>query len=155
MHRRTLIALVSGALLLTACGGGGGAPGGASAPSGGDGATTAATPALAKAPKRTGEILVQGEASPASHGPVTLDGRYTVRFEQIAPEDPNLDFTGQTSFVAVLDRRAQQDGASTKRLFRTAARTGRKVITANGRYYIDVSFGDFPYAIRFTPAEAG
>ena len=156
MDRRTLIALVSGALLLTACGGGGGAAGGASAPSGGgDGATTAATTALAKAPKRAGEILVQGEASPASHGPVTLDGRYTVRFEQIAPEDPTLDFASQTTFVAMLDRRPQQEGAGTIRLFSDAARTGRKVITAKGPYYIDVSFGDFPYAIRFTPAEAG
>ncbi len=155
MDRRTVIALVSGALLATACGGGGGAAGGASAPSGGgDGATTA-TPALAKAPKRAGEIVVQGEASPASHGPFTLDGRYTVRFEQIAPEDPNLDFANQTAFVAVLDRKAQQEGGGTIRLFRDAARNGGKVITAKGRYYVDVSFGDFPYAIRFTPADAG
>ena len=152
MDRRTVIALVSGALVAAACGGGGGATGGASTPSGGgDGATTAAAPALAKAPKRAGEIVVRGEASPASHGPFAFDGRYTVRFEQIAPEDPNLDFTGQTSFVAVLDRRAQQEGASTKRLFRTAARTGRTHVTARGRYWIDVEFGDFPYAIRLTP----
>jgi len=155
MDRRTVIALVSGALLATACGGSGGAAGGASAPSGGgDGATTA-TPELAKAPKRAGEIVVQGEASPASHGPVTLDGRYTVRFEQIAPEDPTLDFANQTAFVAVLDHKAQQEGGGTIRLFRDAARNGGKVITAKGRYYVDVSFGDFPYAIRFTPADAG
>src|SRR5262245_1289861 len=102
MDRRTFIALLSGAALATACGGSGGAAGGASAPSGGgDGATTATT-ALAKAPKRTGEIVVAGEASPASHGPFAFDGRYTVRFEQIAPEDPNLDFATQTAFVAVL-----------------------------------------------------
>ena len=155
MDRRTVIALVSGALLATACGGSGGAAGGASAPSGGgDGATTA-TPELAKAPKGAGEIVVQGEASPASHGPVTLDGRYTVRFEQIAPEDPTLDFANQTAFVAVLDRKAQQEGGGTIRLFRDAARTGRRVISAKGRYYVDVSFGDFPYAVRFTPEPAG
>jgi hypothetical protein len=156
MDRRTFIALVAGALLATACGGSGRAVGGASAPSrGGDGATAAATPALAKAPKRAGEILVQGEASPASHGPFAFDGRYTVRFEQIAPEDPNLDFANQTTFVAMLDRRPQQEGAGTIRLFSDAARTGRKVITAKGRYYVDVSFGDFPYAVRFTPEPAG
>jgi len=86
---------------------------------------------------------------------VTLDGRYTVRFEQIAPEDPTLDFANQTAFVAVLDRKAQQEGGGTIRLFRDAARNGGKVITAKGRYYVDVSFGDFPYAIRFTPADAG
>jgi hypothetical protein len=156
MDRRTVIALVSGALLATACGGGGGAAGGASnAAGGGDGAATTATAALAKAPKRTGEIVVQGQASPASHGPFSFDGRYTVRFEQIAPEDPNLDFANQTAFVATLDRRAQQEGGGTIRLFRHAARTGRRVITANGRYYVDVSFGDFPYAVRFTPEPAG
>jgi hypothetical protein len=152
--RRTLIALLSGALLATACGGGGGATGGSSASSGGDGATTA-TPALARAPKRPGEILVGGEASPASHGPFAFDGRYTVRFEQIAPEDPNLDFAGQTAFVAVLDRRAEVEGAGTIRLFRDAARTGRTVVAAHGRYYVDVTFGDFPYAVRFTPVAAG
>jgi hypothetical protein len=155
MDRRTLIALLSGALLATACGGGGGARGGASAPAGtGDGATTAA-PALARPPKRPGEILVGGEASPASHGPFALDGRYTVRFEQIAPEDPNLDFASQTAFVATLDRRAEVQGAGTLRLFRAAARTGRTVVTVHGRYYVDVTFGDFPYAVRFTPADAG
>jgi hypothetical protein len=154
MDRRTLIALLSGALLATSCGGGGGATGASSARSGGDGGTTA-TPGLAKAPKRPGEILVGGEASPASHGPFAFDGRYTVRFEQIAPEDPNLDFAGQTAFVAVLDRRAEVEGAGTIRLFRDAARTGRTVVTAHGRYYVDVPFGDFPYAVRFTPAEAG
>ena len=156
MDRRTVIALVSGALLATACGGGGGAAGGRSTPSDGDdGATSVATPALAKAPKRAGEIVVRGEASPASHGPFSFDGRYTVRFEQIAPEDPSLDFGTQTAFVATLDRRPQQEGAGTIRLFRDAARTGRKVITAKGRYYVDVSFGDFPYAVRFTPEPAG
>jgi hypothetical protein len=156
MDRRTVIALISGALLATACGGGGGAAGGASTPSGGgDRSTTAATPALAKAPKRAGEILVGGEASPASHGSFSFDGKYTVRFEQIAPEDPSLDFASQTAFVADLDRKAQQEGGGTIRLFRDAARTGRNVITAKGRYYVDVSFGDFPYAVRFTPEPAG
>jgi len=148
MDRRTLPALLAAALIVTACGGATSGRTSAGPATGDDGA---ARPALAQTPRRAGEILVQGPVSPASHGPITLDGRYTVRFEQIAPEDPNLDFTGQTSFVAVLDRRAQQEGAGTKRLFRIAARTGRTQITARGRYWIDVEFGDFPYAIRLTP----
>jgi hypothetical protein len=148
MDRRTVPALLVAALIVTACGGGTTSGRTASTAAGDD---AAARPALAETPKRAGEILVQGQASPASHGPVTLDGRYIVRFEQIAPEDPNLDFTGQTAFVAVLARHTQQADTGTKRLFRTAARTGRTEVTARGRYWIDVQFGDFPYAIRLTP----
>jgi hypothetical protein len=114
-------------------------------------AQRAAHPALARAPKRPGEVLVQNEASPASHGPFALNGRYLARFEQIAPEDPRLDFTRQTAFVATLDRRPEQEGAGSVRLFRAAARTGRRTVRLRGRWYLDVSFGDFPYAIRLTP----
>jgi hypothetical protein len=84
---------------------------------------------------------------------VTLRGRYVVRFEQIAPEDPRLDFATQTAFVAALDRKAEQAGPGSVRLFRTAARTGRREMRLSGRYFIDVSFGDFPYAIRLTPTD--
>jgi hypothetical protein len=145
-----LLVLVASAAAAVACGGGGA-----------DGTGAAATPppkarpALARTPARPGEILVGGEASPAAHGPFALRGRYTVRFEQIAPEDPELDFATQTAFVATLDRRAEiQDGASI-RLFRAAARTGRREVTLHGRYFLDVSFGDFPYAIRLTPVARG
>src|SRR3954453_14314070 len=106
---------------------------------------------LPAAPKRPGEVVVRGEASPASHGPFALHGRYVVRFEQVAPEDPELDFRGQTAFVVTADRTPQQEGAGTVRLFRAAARTGRRTVTLRGRLYIDVAFGDFPYAIRLTP----
>jgi hypothetical protein len=152
MARRTVIALLAGAALAAACGGGssgGGAPSGAS----GDGTPADAKPALARAARRPGEVLVQGQASPASHGPFTLRGRYVVRFEQIAPEDPRLDFGAQTAFVAALDGTAEQDGPGSVRLFRTAARTGRREMRLSGRYFIDVSFGDFPYAVRLTPAD--
>ena len=107
--------------------------------------------ALLQAPKRPGEILLRGDLSPASHGPYAFDGRYVARFEQFAPEDPNVDFTDQTSFVATLDRRAEEGGAGSVKLFHAAARTGRRTVTLHGRLYVDVSFGDFPYAIRFTP----
>lgn len=127
----------------------------------GDGADDKPTPpppaskakvALLQAPKRPGEVIVRGEASPASHGPFAFDGRYVVRFEQFAPEDPNLDFAAQTAFVATLDRHADEDGPGSIRLFRAARRTGRRALTIHGRLFVDVSFGDFPYALRFTPA---
>jgi hypothetical protein len=107
--------------------------------------------ALLQAPTRAGEIIVRGDLSPASHGPYAFDGRYVVRFEQFAPEDPHMDFTAQTAFVATLDRNAEQDGPGSVRLFRAARRTGRKALALHGRFFVDVSFGDFPYAIRITP----
>jgi hypothetical protein len=107
--------------------------------------------ALLQAPRRAGEIIVRGDLSPASHGPYAFDGRYVVRFEQFAPEDPHVDFTAQTAFVATLDRKAEQDGAGSVRLFHAARRTGRRTLSLHGRLFVDVSFGDFPYAIRITP----
>jgi len=141
-----IVLLVAAAAGATACGGG--AAGGADTAGP---AQQAAHPALARAPKRPGEVLVRADASPQSHGPFALDGRYRVRFEQVAPEDPELDFTTQTAFVAMLDRKPQQDEPGSVRLFREAARTGRRTVTLRGRWYLDVAFGDFPYAIRLTP----
>ena len=151
MRTVLVLAWLLAAAALAACGGRS-APAGAPAP-GAAAAAEAASPALAAAPRRAGEILVAGEASPATHGPYTFDGRYTVRFEQIAPEDPRLDFTAQSAFVAEADRTAGQTGPGSRRLFRAAARTGRRSLTLRGRMYVDVSFGDFPYAIRFTPTD--
>jgi hypothetical protein len=113
----------------------------------------AADPALARQPKSPGEIVVRGEASPRSHGPFQFHGRYIVRFEQSAPEDPELDFSTQTSFVAGLDRRPEEEAADSVRLFSAAKASGRRRISVNGRFYVDVAFGDFPYAIRFTPVK--
>jgi len=107
--------------------------------------------ALLQAPKRAGEIIVRGDLSPASHGPYAFDGHYKVRFEQFAPEDPHVDFTAQTAFVATLDRNAEEDGPGSVSLFRAARRTGSRTLTLHGRLFVDVSFGDFPYAIRITP----
>jgi hypothetical protein len=107
--------------------------------------------ALLQAAKRPGEILIRGDLSPASHGPYAFDGRYVARFEQFAPEDPSVDFAAQTAFVATVDRRRGEEGSGTVRLFRAARSTGRRTVTLHGRLFVDVSFGDFPYAIRFTP----
>ena len=107
--------------------------------------------ALLQAPKRAGEVIVRGDLSPASHGPYAFDGRYVVRFVQFAPVDPNVDFTAQTAFVATLDRNAEEDGPGSIGLFHAARRTGRKTLALHGKLFVDVSFGDFPYAIRITP----
>ena len=38
------------------------------------------------------------------------------------------------------------------RLARAAKRTGTSTVRLDGRLWINVSFGDFPYALRLTPA---
>jgi hypothetical protein len=112
-----------------------------------------ADPALARAAEGPGEILIRGELTPASHGPYALDGRYTVAFEQFAPEDPDVAFRRQTAFVLTLDQRKGIQGKRSIRVFRTARRTGRTTIEAHGRFFADASFGDFPYVIRITPRD--
>jgi hypothetical protein len=104
-------------------------------------------PALATAPPRSGEVVLRGELSPRVHGPLALDGRYRVRFVQYAPEDARTDFTAQTPFVVDLRRAADRPG---QRLFRAARAAGQRTLTLHGRYLVDVSFGDFPYVLRFT-----
>jgi hypothetical protein len=132
-------------LALAGCGG----SGDASSPSAPRGdAALKGDPALARAPKATGEVVLRAGASPQTHGPIALDGRYTVRFEQYAPEDPELDFAGQTAFVADL---RTSSGRVAAHLFRAARSTGTKTITLHGRYVVDVAFGDFPYVLRFSP----
>ncbi|HEV7754113.1 MAG TPA: hypothetical protein VGO71_21355 [Baekduia sp.] len=110
--------------------------------------TAQAEPSLARGSRAPGEVVLRGEASPRTHGPIELDGRYTVRFQQYAPEDPRMDFSGQTTFVATLERSA---GRPAVRLFRAARATGHKTVTLHGRYLVDVSFGDFPYVLRLSP----
>ena len=113
-------------------------------------ATAAAAPALATRPAARGEIVVRGEASPATHGPYAFAGRYLVRFEQYAPEDPQLDFSGQTPFAATLTAR-EGDPRGAIELFEEAEPSGERELEIRGRLYVDVSFGDFPYVLRFTP----
>ena len=144
MSRQCIGALA--ALAIVGCGSSGGrVTGTGSVP---NDSPTASKVALLRAPKRPGEIIVHGDASPATHGPFTLHGRYVARFQQYAPEDPHLDFGAETPFVAALVR-----GRDThKKLFRAAAGSGRATVTADGAWQIDVSFGDYPYVIRLTPA---
>jgi len=135
------------AALLVACGGG---DSGSKSPAPTGPAAIKAAPALARTAAKAGEFLFTGQASPASYGPIDLDGRYLVRFEQVAPEDPKLDFTGQTPFEASLQKR-EGDSQGAVKLFSAASRTGRRELEIKGRYVLDIAFGDFPYAIRLTP----
>jgi hypothetical protein len=138
--------VVLAAAAVGGCGDGGGPSGAART------ATRSAgpLPALATRPPAKGEIVVRGDSSPATHGPYTFAGRYLVRFEQYAPEDPALDFSGQTPLTAALQPRAG-DPRGAKALIEAAQRSGRRELDIRGRYFVDVSFGDFPYVIRFTP----
>ncbi len=131
---------------LAGCGGDGSADGaGGAAPS-----AATALPPLATRPPGAGEFVVRGEASPRTHGPFAFDGRYLVRFEQYAPEDPELDFAGQTPLTASLTPR-EGDPRGAIALFEKAGATGRRELAIRGRLYVEVSFGDFPYVLRFTP----
>ena len=113
--------------------------------------STPAPTQAAATPEVPGEIVVSGEASPASHGPYDFKGEYTVSFEQSAPEDPTLDFTTQTAFVADLNREAELPGSDSIKLFEAAKASDERTLKLDGRFYVDVSFGDFPYVVRFTP----
>jgi hypothetical protein len=140
-----VLALIAAAGL-AACGGNSGAD----SPSAVTTRTSTAPPALATRPPATGEIVLRGDGSPATKGPHVFKGRYLVRFQQYAPEDPTLDFTGQTPFSAQLTV-TPNDPRGAVKLFEDAAATGREELEIRGRRYVDVTFGDFPWVMRFTP----
>lgn len=144
---RSALALVATALLLASCGGGDPSP----RPPPAAGPSAPSAPRLLTEPPGDGEIVVDGEASPASHGPFDLDGRYRVRFAQYAPEDPRADFAAQVPFVAELVPARPGPRSRPLRLFKAAERSGRRTIDVHGSYTVDVVFGDFPYVVRLTP----
>ena len=112
MHRRVTLSLVS-ALVLAACGG-------------------AAEPPRRADLDRPARVRDRPQAVRRDRRdrrrvarlarPVRFDGTYTVRFEQYAPEDPNLDFTGATSFAAALDREAEITAGDSIALFEAPRR---------------------------------
>jgi hypothetical protein len=65
--------------------------------------------------------------------------------------DPHTDLTSATSFVTTLDREKEIAADSSIPLFKAAKRTQSRRLRINGRYYVDATFGDYPYVIRFTP----
>jgi hypothetical protein len=141
MRRGLLVTLLSGAVL-AGCGSQGATPD-PTATGGRD-----AGPALLRAPRQAGEIVIRGDATPKTAGPYVFAGTYRARFEQYAPEDPRLDFSSEIAFVADLER---TEGVPAVRLFRAAARSGARTLRLHGRYYVEASFGDYPFAIRLTP----
>jgi hypothetical protein len=137
------------AFAVTSAGCGGGGDDDASPPPRAATSTTPAQAPLARAPVKAGELVFAGETSPITYGAFELDGRYVVRFEQFAPENPKLDFSTQTPFTA----RIRRAGSRTEgeELFSSASASGKRVIAKRGRYELEVTFGDFPHAVRFTP----
>jgi hypothetical protein len=99
-----------------------------------------------------GEVVFRGKLSPGSHGPVALNGSYVVRFAQWAPEDAGRDFTKETSFVASLTGLSGAARGKEVPLFKASAAQGSRRLRLDGRYVLDVEFGDFPYVVRFRPA---
>ena len=67
-------------------------------------------------------------------------------FEQHAPENP--DFSQETSFVAALDREAEIPGGDSIALFEAARAKQTRTLRIDGRFFVDVSFGDYPYVIQ-------
>jgi hypothetical protein len=137
------------ALVLAACGDDGKAPAPVSPTATLTTAAAQKEPPLARVPLSTGELLFSGATSPATHGSFELDGRYLVRFEQFAPEDAKKDFSHEKPFTASL--RPAKSSAPGFKLFGAARASGQRVVTRHGRFALDVTFGDFPYAVRFTP----
>lgn len=110
-------------------------------------------PRLATERPADGELVFRGAFAPRSHKAADLRGRYLVRFQQWAPEDPARDFEAETAFVATLVGTSGADKGKRIRLFRTAAARGGRRLELSGRYLLDVAFGDFPYVVRFTPRD--
>jgi hypothetical protein len=106
-------------------------------------------PDLLKQRVQPGEVLVDAVFSPQREGPFHLKGRYLVRFAQYAPEAPRMSFGDQTPFVAYLAGTTPR--AKKIALFHEAAARGQRTMSLNGRYFVEVAFGDFPFVLRFTP----
>jgi hypothetical protein len=134
-------------LALAGCGGGGG---GGEKPPPAAGPDAPGAPAMLGQALRPGEVMVDAEASPQRQGPYEFSGRYRVRFVQYAPEAPGRSFAGATPFVAGLVA-ADRPRAKPVPLFHAAAKAGARTVGIEGRYFVEVAFGDFPYAMRFTP----
>jgi hypothetical protein len=106
-------------------------------------------PSLLKGKVRKGEVMVDAEYSPHRDGPYRFDGTYLVRFAQYDPEAPGMSFAHSTPFVAYLGGLGRRPRKIV--LFHQAAADGERTIRLHGRYFVEVSFGDYPYVVRFTP----
>lgn len=138
-----LCALLALTIVVAGCGGKSATPPPAAGP------TAPGAPALLKQKVRKGEVMVDAEYSPHRDGPYRFDGTYLVRFAQYAPEAPRMSFAHQTPFVAYLTSPGRRPKKIT--LFHQATAGGKRTMRLHGKYFVEVSFGDFPYVLRFTP----
>jgi len=116
--------------------------------------TTAAalkSPPLARTALTTGELIFTGPAAPGTHGSFALDGTYIVRFEQFDPDDEDRDFSRAAPLTVGLRPASSMDPGF--ELFAAKEASGQRELTRKGRFALDVTRGDFPYAVRFTPQQ--
>jgi hypothetical protein len=150
LHRKigplTLCALLALTILVAGCGGGENATAPPAA-----GPTAPGAPALLKRKVQKGEVMVDAEYSPHRDGPYRFDGTYLVRFAQYDPEAPRMSFAHQTPFVAYLVGPGRRPKKIT--LFHQASAGASRTMRLHGEYFVEVSFGDFPYVLRFTPTD--
>ena len=109
-------------------------------------------PALATAPRRVGQVIFKGEGL-ASVGPKTFKGGvYMVRFEQWAPDEPDLNFRSDASSIVIqLNRKPGKIGADAVTVTNATKKKGKTSVTVPaGRWYADVQ-ADHAWAVRFTP----
>jgi hypothetical protein len=148
-HRKngplTRFALLALTVVIASCGGKSATAPPAAGPS------AAGAPALLKQKVQKGEVMVDAEYSPHRDGPYRFDGTYLVRFAQYDPEAPRTSFAQQTPFVAYLTGLGRRPRKIT--LFHQAAAGGERKMRLHGRYFVEVSFGDYPYVLRFTPTD--
>ena len=110
--------------------------------------------ALLKAPKRPGEILLSAGTSPprrTARTPSTV--ATSCASSSSRPRTPTSTSPPRRPSWRRLDRRPRWKARAACTLFHAASRTGRRTLALHGRLFVDVSFGDFPYAMRFTPVK--
>ncbi|HEY0278679.1 MAG TPA: hypothetical protein VGC32_10470 [Solirubrobacterales bacterium] len=149
IHRKLLPVVLWVLLALTVVVAGCGGGGTSATPPAEAGPNAPGAPALLKRKVGKGEVMVQAEYSPHRDGPYGFDGTYLIQFAQYDPEAPKLVFGHQTPFVAYLTGTGRRPKKIA--LFHAAAAGAERTMRLHGRYFVEVSFGDFPYVLRFTP----
>ena len=144
--RRILIALLL-VVGLAGCGGDGAKPVKPPSPDSAD-------PELARAPKAAGEIADPRRPHPRLARALRRSTAATgSRSSSSRPRTRTSTSGGRPRSCSRSTGARGSPGKDSIRVFKTARRTGRKVIEAHGRYFADASFGDFPYVIRLTPQQ--
>ena len=111
-------------------------------------APIATTPPGERSVERDGRIVVKGDYGPSSHGPFRLDGRYRATFTQ---RGDGVDFADEVPFTAHLEDPAPDGPGERIKLFKRAAATGSRTVSARGRFQVMIDFGDSPYEVELVP----